>query len=162
MEIKVYLSNLEKFCGTTLVGRWLNLPLSNKYLEREISHVRNGHESFFITDHISLFPIEKFKTLYELNTFLGRFQKFTESNQQRICFLLNVIGCTPEEALKEYRAVAFYPGRTLKGMALSVIHESDIVCQTSSPKKYIDFDKIVNELIFDGFHETESGLFWYF
>ena len=162
MEIKVYLSNMEKFTGTTLVGRWLNLPLSNKNLEKESSVLCNGHEPFFITDHISPFQIEKFKNLYELNTFVRRLEKFTESNQQRICFLLNVIGCSTEEALKEYRAVVYYPNITLKEMALRVIQESDIECQTSSQKKYIDFDKIVNRLIFDGFYETENGLFWYF
>ena len=162
MEIKVYLSNLEKFSGTTLVGKWLDIPLSDKNLEKEIHNLFNGQKAFFIIDHISPFQIEKFKNLYELNIFVRRLERFTESNKQRIFFLLNVIGCTPEEALKQYRAVIYYPNMTLKEMALRMINEGDIIYQTTSPKKFIDFDKIINELIYDGFYETDNGLFWYF
>ena len=162
METKVFISNLEKFEGEKLPGRWLNLPLPDKVLQKEINEALQNHEAYFIMDCVSPIHIEKFVCLHELNKFLKRLERFNEYNQKKVCFLLNVIGCSPKEAMKEYKAVAYYPGMTLKEMALRMINESDIVNQPNHPKKYIDFDKIVNELIFDGFYETESGLFWYF
>ena len=121
-----------------------------------------GNETYFVMDYIGAIKIEKFASLFEFNTFLKRLQRFNEYNQQKICFLLNVIGCYPEEAIKQYKAVDFYPGMTLKDMALREVKESDIVVKTANSKKYIDLEKIINYLIFDGYYETENGTFWYF
>ena len=138
------------------------LPLPDEALQKEIKELLIGYETYFIMDYIGAIKIEKFANLYEFNTFLKRLQRFNESNQQKICFLLNVIECSPEEAMKQYKAVDFYPGMTLKNMALRDIKESDIVIQTANSKKFINFEKIINDLIFDGFYETEDGIFWYF
>ena len=51
---------------------------------------------------------------------------------------------------------------TLKDMALREIKESDIKNHKATFNRYINFEKIINDLIFDGFYETESGTFWYF
>ena len=162
MKTRIYLSNVSKFIGEKLEGNWIELPLPVEKLQKEIKALLHDYETYFIIDYIGAIKIEKFADLFELNKFLRRLQKFNEYNQHKICFLLNVIGCYPEEAMKEYKAVDFYPGMSLKDIALKDIKESDIINHKATFNRYINFEKIINDLILDGFYETENGTFWYF
>ena len=162
MKMSIHISDLEKFIGDTLSGEWLHLPVPEKVLIREIGDVCSNINTYVITEYDGPLNIEQFESVFELNRFLHRLGRLTEQNQKKVCFLINVIGCSPEEAMEQYRVVTYYPDLTLKGIALGMLKESDIISQPSSPKKYIDVEKIMHDLMRDGFYETESGVFWYF
>ncbi len=55
------------------------------------------------------------------------------------------------------KLLIFYPNITLQDIALKEIKESDIVNHKAVFIRYIDFEKKINDLIFDGFYETENG-----
>jgi len=69
MEIKIYLTNLAKYNQGTLIGKWLELPLTDEELEIEIREVLGNDEAYFITDFEAPFKIDEYENLHKLNEF---------------------------------------------------------------------------------------------
>lgn len=161
METRIYLTNLAMYNEGQLVGKWLDLPLTEKNLTKELHEVLGDDEEYFITDYESPIKIAEYENLSDLNAFVLQLQDLDEYDQQKILYLLDVMGCTREEALEKYEDVIFYPDMTLQDVASELVEEGIFGDLTDTIKGYIDYDKLARDLSFDGYYETEIGTFWY-
>lgn len=69
MSISIYLTNLRKYNEGELVGKWVELPISEDELQEELEEVLGDDEEYFITDWEAPngFDIGEYSNLYSLN-----------------------------------------------------------------------------------------------
>ena len=69
MSISIYLTNLRKYNEGQLVGKWVELPISEDDLQEELDEVLGDDEEYFITDWECPrgFEIGEYSNLYSLN-----------------------------------------------------------------------------------------------
>ena len=69
MSISIYLTNLRKYNEGELVGKWVELPISEDDLQEELDEVLGDDEEYFITDWEAPkgFDIGEYSNLYSLN-----------------------------------------------------------------------------------------------
>lgn len=69
MSISIYLTNLRKYNEGELVGKWVELPISEDELQEELEEVLGDDEEYFITDWEvpKGFDIGEYSNLYSLN-----------------------------------------------------------------------------------------------
>lgn len=80
MEFKVFLTNLAKYNEGHLIGKWINLPLSDEELQAELAEVLGSDEEYFITDYESTFNIQlgEYEVLEDLNQFAKDLEEIEE------------------------------------------------------------------------------------
>ncbi len=160
MDTRIYLTNLAKYNEGKLVGKWVDLPLTEEELTNELNQVLAGEEEYFITDYESSFRIHEYDNLSDLNEFVLKLRQLDEHDQQKIFFLLDVTGCTREQALEKHEDVIFYPDMTIEDVAYELLKEGVFGNLNDTIKTYIDYDKLARDLSIDGYHETDKGTFW--
>ena len=161
MDTRIYLTNLAKYNEGRLVGKWVDLPLTDEDLTRELHEVLGDDEEYFITDYESPIKIAEYENLVEFNNFVLQLEELDEYDQQKILYLIHVIGCTRKEALDKYEDVIFYPDITLEDVAIELVEEGIFGSLADTIKGYIDYEKLARDLSIGGYHETENGTFWY-
>jgi antirestriction protein len=161
MDIRIYLTNLAQYNQCKLVGKWLDLPLDEENLIQELHEILGNDEEYFITDYEAPFKIDEYENPFELNELVWKLEKLDEYDHQKIFYLLEVIGCTREEALEKYEDVIFYSDMTLEDVASELVEEGVFGDLTNNIKGYIDYEKLARDLSIDGYYETEAGTFWY-
>ncbi len=161
MEVKVYLTNLAKYNEGRLIGKWVELPLDEEDLRREVQEVLGSDEEWFLSDSESPFKIEEYDNLFELNDFVWRLEELDEYDQQRVFYLLEEIGDDWNVALEHYEDVVFYAGMTLADVAYELIEEGVFGELTDTIKGYLDYEKLERDLRVDGYYETDEGVFLY-
>ena len=69
MSISIYLTNLRKYNEGELIGKWVELPISEDDLQEELEEVLGDDEEYFITDWECPrgFEIGEYSNLYSLN-----------------------------------------------------------------------------------------------
>lgn len=160
-EVRIYLTNLARYNSGELFGKWIDLPMEDDDLKQAVKDVLGSDEEFFITDYEAPFSIGEYENLHELNDFARQLQDLDEQEQEKVTYLLDVIGCNREEAIKQYEDVIFYPEMTLKEVAEELVEEGCFGTLSDNIKGYLDYESIGRDLGFDGYHETEKGTFWY-
>lgn len=161
MNVRIYLTNLAKYNEGKLVGKWLELPLSDEELEKELHEVLGDDEEYFITDYEAPVIIEEYENLSDLNGFAEQFMELDEDEQEKTAFLATELGYSKEEALEKHQDVVFYPGMTLEDVASELVDEGIFGNLNDTIKSYIDYEKLARDLGFDGYCETEKGTFWF-
>lgn len=161
MEIRVYLTNLAKYNEGRLVGKWIDLPLDTEELKKEVQAVLGSDEEYFITDYEAPFSVHEYENLRELNDFAEKLDELTESDQKKILYLIENIGCEKDYALDHYEDVTFYSGMSLLEVAEELVDDGIFGDIPESIQGYIDYNKIAKDLEMDGYHETEDGTFHY-
>ena len=137
MDVKIYLTNLAQYNAGRLVGKWLELPVSEEELARELQAVLGRNEEYFITDYSADFRIE-----------------------DKVIYLINCVGYNRQDALEKIEDVIYYQGMTLEEVAEEMVEDGMLGTLSDTVKGYLDFEKIARGLSFDGYHETTKGTFW--
>ena len=88
-------------------------------------------------------------------------QDLDEHDEQRLIYLLDVIGLDREEALENYEDVMYYPKMRLVDVAMELVDEGCFGEIPESISHYIDFEAIARDLDCEGYHEAEQGVFFY-
>ncbi len=162
MPIRIFLTNLAKYNEGKLVGQWIDLPIEEDELEKNIRAVLGENdEECFITDYEAPFNIEEFENVSELNRFAEEYESLDEDAQKKVLFLVNVQGCSRDEAVEKHEDVTFYAGMSLKEVAESLVDDGVFGKIPDSIINYIDYEAIARDLSFDGYYETEEGVFWH-
>lgn len=81
-SLKIYLTNLAKYNMGELIGKWVDLPVSDKELQKIILEILGDDEEIFITDYENDydFKIDKYSNIDELNNIADRLYDI-EKNQ---------------------------------------------------------------------------------
>ena len=161
METRIYITNLAKYNEGRLVGKWVDLPLEESDLEKQIKEVLGNDEEAFITDYESAFKIEEYESPYKLNEFVEQLDELDDCDQQKVFYLIDHIGCDREEALEKHEDVTFYAGQTLEDVAEELIEDGCFGEIPENIRNYIDYEKLARDLGIDGYHETDKGVFLY-
>ena len=159
-EVRIYLTNLAQYNAGRLIGKWFDLPYTEKELDIALKEVLGSDEEYFITDYEADFRIEEFENLSELNTFVESLSEFDEHNQEKVIYLINCIGYKRQDALEKIEDVIYYQDMTLEEVAEEMVEDGMLGTLSDAVKGYLDFEKIGRELSFNGYHETTKGTFW--
>ncbi len=161
MDVRVYLTNLAKYNAGRLVGKWLDLPLTEDELSEAVKEVLGTDEEYFITDYEAGFKIGEYENLSELNRFAEELGKLSEYDQERVMYLINTICLDKEEALRQCDDVTYYPDMTVEDVARELVEEGIFGEIADNIKCYFDYEALARDLAIDGYHETEKGTFWF-
>lgn len=71
--IKLYVQSIAKY-HKGIAGKWLELPMEQEKLEKEIQNILGDTEEYFITDYDSPFDISEFANVFELNETIQEIQ----------------------------------------------------------------------------------------
>lgn len=162
MDIRIYLTNLAQYNNGRLIGKWLDLPMTEDELKEAVKEVLGSDEEFFITDYEAGFKIGEYENLEGLNRFAEELGKLSEYDQERVMFLINTICLDKEEALRQYEDVTYYPDMSVEDVAQELVEEGVFGNIADNIKCYLDFEAIARDLEIDGYHhESSKGTFWY-
>lgn len=110
--IRIYLTNLGKYNEGELIGKWVDLPVSDNF-ESALSEIGIGgnYEEWFISDYETDIPgldINEYADIYELNSLAEQIQDMDE--YQIIGFgLYRNHGYSIEDALERSEDIVVYP-----------------------------------------------------
>jgi antirestriction protein len=161
MEVRIYLTNLAKYNEGKLIGKWIDLPIDDDELQKELKAILGSDEEYFITDFEAPFGIEEYESPFKLNEFVWQLEELDEQDQEKMFYLLDTIGYDREEALEHYEDVVFYSGMTLEDVAEELIEDGVFGNLSDTIKLYIDYEKLARDLSIDGYYETDKGTFCY-
>jgi hypothetical protein len=161
MDVKIYPMNLAKYNQGKLVGKWLELPLTDEDLNKELGAILGNDEEYFIADYEAPFQISAYCNLFELNEFVEQLKELDESQKEQAVFLINYRSFNWKEALEKSDEVTFYQGMSLEDVAAELVDEGVYGELNNTIKYYIDYTQLAYDLSTDGYFETENGTFWY-
>lgn len=72
--IKIYVQSIAKY-NKGIPGKWLELPMNQDQLEKEIANILGNTEEYFITDYDSPFNISEFTNVFELNEIMQEIEE---------------------------------------------------------------------------------------
>jgi len=159
MCVRIYLTNLAQYNAGRLIGKWLDLPLTEEELKQAFQKVLGNDEEHFITDYEADFRIEEYDNVWELNRFAEQLEALDEHDQERLIYHIESIGYKRQEALKHIEDVTNYKDMTLEDVAEELVEEGCFGNIAENIKCYIDFERIGRDLSCDGYHETNKGTF---
>lgn len=158
MDIRIFITNLAKYNEGYLVGKWVDLPLSEDELWDEIREVLGDDEEFFITDFEAPFRIEEYDGVTDLNALAKELEGMDDEDVAKALFLVNEQGYSFRDAIGKVDDVDFYPNTTLKDLAEKFVDEGLFGEIPDKIQAYIDYDAIARDLGFD-YTETPEGCF---
>ena len=170
--LQVYLTDLAAYNAGSLVGKWIQLPLTGFELSQSISEVLTegeyavdgeNHEEYFITDYewndIDLKEIDEYENIYELNDELRLVSDLDTNKRKAVKFLLDEgITIDIEDAISRAEDVTIHHNYTMEDVAYDLIHECynlkdipDLIANN------IDYDGVARDLEYDGTYWEISG-----
>lgn len=156
MEIRIYVANLAQYNNGRLVGKWIDLPCDD--LQEQINSILGDDEEYAIHDYEASFSISEYDCPFDLNDIAERLESLDEYEQKKLTYLLDD-GCTMEQAIDELDDITFYQDMSLKDVAEEMVDEGLFGDIPESIINYIDYDAIARDLSYDGYHETNDGVF---
>jgi len=158
MDIRIFITNLAKYNEGYLVGKWVDLPLSEDELWGEIREVLGDDEEFFITDYEAPFRVEEYDSVTDVNAMAIELEGMDDEDVTKALFLVNEQGYSFRDAIGKVDDVDFYPNMTLKHLAEEFVDEGLFGEIPDKIQAYIDYDAIARDLGFD-YTETPEGCF---
>lgn len=172
--LEIYLTDLAAYNKGYLIGEWVSLPCDS--LEEKLKEIlKKGsslcffedgyyeeHEEFFITDYeweeIELFKIGEYENIFQLNEQLSNYS-FDSEELKKISFLIDQ-GFTFEESISKIEEVIFYENMSLESVAMDLVEEGCFGVVPKSLESYINYEKIGRDLSYDGYIETNEGVYY--
>ena len=159
-SIRVYLTNLGAYNSGKLIGQWLNLPMSEEDLEKAVKEVLGNNEEYFITDYEAPFTIGEYDNLTELNEFAEEFEDLRDEEKDAIAYLLEYGGYDDKQtALDNRDEVIIYYDTNLADVAEQLVDDGIFGEIPESIQNYIDYEKIANDLLHDGYTEIDGNVY---
>lgn len=175
--LQVYLTDLAAYNAGSLVGRWVQLPITGFELSQAISEVLTegehavdgvNHEEYFITDYewddIDLKEIHEYENIYELNDELKLLVDLDKDQLKAVKFLLDEgITLDIEDAINRAEDVTIHHNYSMEDIAYDLIESCynlkdipDLIANN------IDYDGIARDLEHDGtYWEIDGDVYEY-
>ena len=163
--LHIFLTDLQAYNEGHLVGRWLELPLTDFELQQALSEVltegeaisgSEDHEEYFITDYEwirdELFDIDEYHNIHQLNQQLQDLEFKSDHELQALSFLLQQqLAVDIEDALTKVDDVIIYSNYSMNDIAYDLMQECYQADNLPSIiANNIDYDGIARELELDG------------
>ena len=158
MDIRIFITNLAKYNAGYLVGKWVDLPLSEDELWAEVKAILGTDEEHFITDYEAPFKIEEYESITDLNALALELESMDEDDVIKALFLVNEQGYAFKDAICKVDDVEYYPKMTLKELAEQFVDDGLFGEIPEKIQNYVDYDAIARDLGFD-YTETPEGCF---
>lgn len=170
--INVYITNLGKYNEGHLIGKWLELPVTDEGIENVLKEIGiDGvlYEEYFFTDWevIDGIEISEYSSLKELNEIAETLENLNEVELKICQCLMKNENCTLDEAMekKDNRIVINLEKNTIidecSNLAYSYINEiygdvSDLSRETL--ERYFDFKSFGRDLSYDYFIDDNLNI----
>jgi hypothetical protein len=153
----VFLTDLTLYNQGKLVGKWLTLPMSKEYLEKEVKEVLSDNEEYFISDYSAKYGmrVHPFADVYELNELMHKFQEIETLHDRRVIIaafryfseLEDVINCLKDNnySMLDYVENTYDLGHAIVKQELFHLEISEEL------KGYIDYETIGEEFESSGY-----------
>lgn len=170
--LQIFLTDLAAYNAGSLVGRWVQLPITGFELSQAISEVLTegehavdgeNHEEYFITDYewedIDLKEIDEYENIYDLNDELKLLGKRDKDKLKAVKFLLDEgITLDIEDAISRAEDVTIHHNYCMEDVAYDLLHKCynlkdipDLIANN------IDYDGIARDLEHDGTYWELNG-----
>ena len=159
--LQIYLTNLSQYNNGFLIGEWLELPNTKDELQDAMRRVLNQDEEYFITDTEGIpFEVSEFDDLYGLNDKLYEYEALYCHEQLGVSFLLSE-GFDWNYSLENREDVIMYLDESLEDVAYSLVEDGCFGTVGDGLVNYIDYSSIAKDLSYDGYVQTDQGVFHY-
>lgn len=167
LKIRVYISNLSAYVEGELIGKWVDLPIDEDELQKEINSIlRNGDEEYAIHDYEAPFPISEHDNPFELNRQLDELDNFDiDIDDDELEALMEIMNDLSEavEALRAEKVHFHHVEKDgwigWKDFAEYMVYECDYLDVPKHLLSYIDFEQVGIDLEHCGlYHIAENGI----
>lgn len=170
--LQVYLTDLAAYNAGSLIGRWVQLPITGFELSQAISEVLTegehavdgeNHEEYFITDYewddIDIKDIDEYENIYDLNNELKLLVDLDKDQLKAVKFLLDEgITLDIEDAISRAEDVIIHSNQSMEDVAFELIESCyDLQDIPSIIANNINYDAIARDLEHDGIYWDISG-----
>lgn len=169
--LKIFLTNLGKYTEGELIGRWIELPYTNKEFEAvkekigisdEPDENGNYYEEYFITDYetdIYGLTVGEYDDLDELNELAETLENLDEYEREIVEAMISE-GYTLEDAMNSKEdCMIYYNCADMADVAEEYVEETGLL--ESIPenlRSYFDFEAFGRDMSFEGhFVFTDNG-----
>jgi len=175
--LKIYLTDLQAYNEGHLVGKWLELPLSNFELSQAISEVltegktisgTENHEEYFITDYewddLEFCQIDEYENIFELNSSMELLSDLDKDKLKSTSFLLSEgITVDIEDAIQRSEDVIIHEHQNLENIAYELLEDCYGVDKLAPIiANNIDYTRVAKELKCGGnYWEIDNDVFEY-
>ncbi len=175
--LNVYLTDLQAYNEGHLVGRFIDLPISENKLAQTISEVlREGevicgsgnHEEFFITDwewdDVEFFSVGEYDNIYELNAKLQAIEEVESYKHKAIAFLLSEgLANDLDDAIYKAEDVIVHENQSMEDLAYDLLQECyGVDTLPSIISNNINYENVAKDLEMDGtYFEMGNDIFEY-
>lgn len=151
MQIRIYMVNGNYRKEDALNGEWLTLPMKYDELEDAFLRISGDDAAWRITDFEAPFMIDWNDDVYAINEAAAIFAGYDSRLVYALC------GCTENmsqviQILKNGRYLVYYEVECLRDVAERLIKSGYYSNVPAAIKRYIDFDRMVQDLVDDGWH----------
>lgn len=173
---KVYITNLGKYNEGELCGKWIELPIEEKDLNKafdeiKVSHedeegneikyydaVGNPYEEYFFSDFetdIKGLNIEEFSHIEDLNEFINQLEDLTDEEELVLSGLLTEGGYSVEEAIAiviyQQNYNVFYDCFNMADVAEQVVEQCGYLDEMPEHlRNYFDYEAFGRDLEIEG------------
>ena len=163
MKLRVYLTNLGAYNRGKLIGKWLDLPMDENELQKELQSIldeglKDGvvDEEYFITDYetdVEGLTIDEFENVFVLNTLMEEVEKLSEDEQIILQALLIVYFPDLKEAfdfLRKGDYLVYWDVTSERELGEYIVEEGFLGEIPEQIKYYIDYEAIGHDYCLNG------------
>jgi antirestriction protein len=159
--MEIFLTNLSQYNNGFLVGEWVPLPYPQEELQDALSRILGQEEEYFITDSEGIpFEVGEYDSPFELNEKLEQYETLDEHDQLCVTFLLSE-GYDWNYSIVNHEDVIVYLDESLEDVAYSLVEDGCFGTIPESLVNYVDYEAIARDLSYDGYVQTDQGIFCY-
>ncbi len=156
--MRIFLTDLQAYNEGYLVGKWVEVPISDEDWCHALSEVLNegeaiagseDHEEWFITDYELPFDIGEYESIDSINETASIYEGLDDDDLIKLSYLINDMGYEAKEASEILDDVELYKDTTLEDLAYDMVDEGLFGEIPESIINYIDYDKIARDLEMD-------------
>jgi hypothetical protein len=163
--MKVFLTDLAAYNNGELVGKWLELPMSEDELQNSIKEVLKDGEEYFITDYeCDYMRVEEYSNIQELNEIAEQMSELDEDEIKIVNFLMTYgYAGNLDEALENIENVRIYEDMTMEDIAEQYIEECyNLDDMPSIIANNIDYKSIAVDMEIEGnYQKIDSDIYEY-
>lgn len=181
MSTRLFLGNLGMYNEGRLVGKWIDLPITDEQLKKVYAEILVGYfddegeyhagyecggclyEEVMIMDYESdiIGEIDSYDTVRSLSDIIERYEDLDEHDQKAVDAYCEIVNDDLDEALNELPKIAFYEGWTFEEMAREDINSRvSSLADISFFEDYFDYVAYADTLKNEGYYETNEGVFY--
>lgn len=155
--MNIYLTNLGKYNEGELIGEWVELPVSQKELQKVFERIgiNEEYEEYFITDYeCDFYEVGEYESIDTLNGIAERLDELDEEESKVVKVLMSELGYTLDEAMGkvnsgDYRIYSDCDDMT--DIAYQVVEECKYLNNApDNVARYFDYESFGRDLGIEG------------